>query len=59
MLAEVDTICPYGEGNINLVVDQQTGAVPMGQGAEFSRQWQELRSRKIFLPELDSFDTAT
>jgi len=58
MFAEVDSVGAHGKGDIDLVVDQQPGAVLAGQASQLSAQRHKLRDREIFLPELDGLDAS-
>ena len=58
LTAHVDAICPAGQGQVHLVVEDQGDVIPAAQGLDFQGLCQEGGWVQVFFPELDQGDTA-
>lgn len=52
------TIGLHGAGNVGLGMDEQTGSVGTGYGAQFGGQGQQLAGIELLLAQQDGIDTA-
>ena len=58
LTAHVDAVCPAGQGQVHLVVEDQGDVIPVAQGLDFQGLCQEGGWVQVFFPELDQGDTA-
>ena len=54
----MDAVCPAGQGQVHLVVEDQGDVIPVAQGLDFQGLCQEGGWVQVFFPELDQGDTA-